>query len=181
MKLRDKLTGKLAINDIYEICYLTQGTKNDKRKEELYRLIDDEDTRVAQNALWAFAHFGILNNEWLCAKQDDLIDRVLVEKNTTKCRLMLNLLLCQPFEKEKLRTDFLDFCIATITACAQPYAIRALCMKLAYEQCKFYPELLTELKAALDMLSQEPLSPGLVSAKRQVMKKIGLSLKQKEK
>lgn len=49
-------------------------------------------------------------------------------------------------------------------------------MKLAYEQMKYYPELLTELKAAIDMLEQEPLSPGLISAKKQVMKKIKLSL-----
>lgn len=62
--------------------------------------------------------------------------------------------------------------ILEITACAQPYAIRAYCIKLAYEQMKFYPELLEELKTTLDMLEQEPLSPGLLSAKRQVMKKI---------
>ena len=45
-------------------------------------------------------------------------------------------------------------------------------MKLAYEQMKYYPELLAELKATLDMLSQEPLSPALLSAKNQVWKKI---------
>jgi hypothetical protein len=45
-------------------------------------------------------------------------------------------------------------------------------MKLAYEQMKYYPELLSELKMALDMLEQEVLSPGLASAKRQVLMKI---------
>ena len=49
-------------------------------------------------------------------------------------------------------------------------------MKLAYEQMKYYPELLAELKATLDMLSQEHLSPALQSAKNQVMKKIKKSL-----
>ena len=75
-----------------------------------------------------------------------------------------------------MRSDFIDYCVAKITACAYPYAIRALCMKLAYEQMKYYPELLAELKAALDMLEQEALSPGLASAKRQVMKKIKKAL-----
>ena len=89
---------------------------------------------------------------------------------------MLQLLLRQPFEEESLRSDFIDFCIAKITACSQPYAIRSYCMKLAYEQMKYYPELLTELKVALDMLEQEALSPGLLSAKRQIMKKIMRSL-----
>lgn len=45
-------------------------------------------------------------------------------------------------------------------------------MKLAYEQCSFFPELLDELKETLDMLAQEPLSPGVSSAKQQIMQKI---------
>lgn len=172
--MRKKLNKKLCMDDIYEICILCHG--NSRKKAELYQLIFDEDERVATNALWIFTHFDMQNNEWLYAKHDDLIDRVLVEKNETKRRLILQLLLRQPFEKKSLRSDFIDFCIAKITACSQPYAIRCYCMKLAYEQMKYYPELLTELKAAIDMLEQEPLSPGLTSAKKQVMKKIKLSL-----
>lgn len=172
--MRKKLNKKLCMDDIYEICILCHG--NSRKKAELYQLIFDEDERVATNALWVFTHFDMQNNEWLYAKHDDLIDRVLVEKNETKRRLILSLLLRQPFEEESLRSDFIDFCIAKITACSQPYAIRCYCMKLAYEQMKYYPELLTELKAAIDMLEQEPLSPGLTSAKKQVMKKIKLSL-----
>jgi hypothetical protein len=94
------------------------------------------------------------------------------EEHVGKRRLMLSILLRQPFEEESLRSDFIDFCVNKITACAQPYAIRAYCMKLAYEQMKYYPELLSELKMALDMLEQEVLSPGLASAKRQVLMKI---------
>ena len=172
--MRKKLNKKLCMDDIYEICILCHG--NSRKKAELYQLIFDEDERVATNALWVFTHFDMQNNEWLYAKHDNLIDRVLVEKNETKRRLMLSLLLRQPFEEESLRSDFIDFCIAKITASSQPYAIRCYCMKLAYEQMKYYPELLTELKAAIDMLEQEPLSPGLTSAKKQVMKKIKLSL-----
>lgn len=89
---------------------------------------------------------------------------------------MLQLLLRQPFEEESLRSDFIDFCIAKITVCSQPYAIRCYCMKLAYEQMKYYPELLEELRMALDMLEQEVLSPGMLSAKKQIMKKIKRSL-----
>ena len=158
------------MDDIHEICILCHG--NSRKKAELYQLIFDEDERVATNALWVFTHFDLQNNEWLYSKHDDLIDRVLMEKNMTKLRLMLSLLLRQPFEEEYLRSDFIDFCVAKITACSYPYAIRALCMKLAYEQMKYYPELLSELKTALDMLEQEVLSPGLQSAKKQIMKKI---------
>ena len=174
--MRKILQDKINMNDINKICIMTQGKENDHRKEELYQLTFDENERVAFNALWALSHFDEANNEWLYAKHDDLIDRVLVEKNMTKLRLMLSLLIRQPFEEATLRSDFIDYCVAKITACAYPYAIRTLCMKLAYEQMKYYPELLAELKAALDMLEQEALSPGLASAKRQVMKKIKKTL-----
>ena len=172
--MRKILAKRTSMDDIHKICILTHD--NNRLKAELYKLTFDEDERVATNALWVFTHFDITNNEWLYAKHDDLIDRVLVEKNMTKLRLMLSLLIRQPFEEESLRSDFIDFCVAKVTACSYPYAIRALCMKLAYEQMKYYSELLTELKAALEMLEQEALSPGLASAKRQVMKKIKKAL-----
>ena len=170
--MRQKLSHKLALSDILHISLLMQGKENDSRKEELYRLTFDKDERVAVNALWVFTHFDSINNEWLYTKHDDLIDRVLIEPTVTKRRLMLTLLLRQPFEENSLRSDFIDFCVSKITACAQPYAIRALCIKLAYGQMKYYPELIAELKMSLDMLEQEALSPGLMSAKRQIMKKI---------
>ena len=174
--MRNQLLNRLSVNDIYSLCLQTQGKENNCLKEELYQLTFDENDRVSFNALWALTHFDEANNLWLFQKHNELIDRVLAEKNETKRRLMLNLLLRQPFEEESLRSDFIDFCIAKITACSQPYAIRCYCMKLAYEQMKYYPELLTELKAALDMLEQEALSSGLLSAKRQIMKKIKRSL-----
>ena len=170
--MRQKLSHKLALSDILHISLLMQGKENDSRKEELYRLTFDKDERVAVNALWVFTHFDSINNEWIYTKHDDLIDRVLIEPTVTKRRLMLGLLLRQPFEEDSLRSDFIDFCVSKITACAQPYAIRALCIKLAYGQMKYYPELIAELKMSLDMLEQEALSPGLMSAKRQIMKKI---------
>ena len=174
--MRNQLINRLSINDIYSPCLQTRGKENNCLKEELYQLTLDENDRVSFNALWALSHFDEANNPWLFQKHDELIDRVLVEKNETKRRLMLQLLLRQPFEEESLRSDFIDFCIAKITACSQPYAIRCYCMKLAYEQMKYYPELLEELRMALDMLEQEVLTPGLLSAKRQIMKKIKRSL-----
>lgn len=174
--MRKKLANRMSMDDIHEICSLAQGERNDGIKAKLYDLTFDKNNRIALNALWVFTHFDQANNEWLYAKHDDLINRVLIEQNTSKLRIMLSLLLRQPFEEATLRSDFIDYCIAKITACSYPYAIRAYCIKLAYEQMKYYPELLTELKAALDMLEQEALSPGLASAKRQVMKKIKKAL-----
>ena len=117
--MRQKLIGRTSMDRIHELCILTQGERNDHRKEELYQLTFDEDERVAMNALWIFTHFDEANNQWLFQKHDDLIDRVLFEENATKRRLMFNLLLRQPFDEASLRSDFIDFCIEKITAFAQ--------------------------------------------------------------
>lgn len=166
------LSHRLSMDGINDICLLVQGEQNHSLKEQLYRLTLDNDRRVATNALWVFTHFALADNEWLYAKHDQLIDRCLNEQDATKLRLMLNLLLRQPYTEEDIRTDFIDFCLMKLTDPKSPYAVRALCIKLAYEQMRYWPELLNELRQMLEMISCEPLSPGLRSAWRQVMKKL---------
>lgn len=170
--MKTLLAHRLSQSEIMQLCALTQGEHNDNLKEELYQLTLDDDRRVVVNALWTFTHFAADDNVWLFAKHDQLIDRCLNEKDATKLRLMLNLLLSQPYTEETVRTDFIDFCLARLTDARAPYAIRAQCIKLAYEQMRHWPELLDELHQTLDLISCEPLSPGLRSAWKQVMKKI---------
>ena len=170
--MKESLTNRLSQDELHELCALTQGEQNNHLKEELYQLTLDNDRRVAINALWTFTHFALADNEWLYAKHDQLIDRCLNEQDTTKLRLMLNLLLRQPYAADELSTDVIDYCLMQLTNSKSPYAIRAQCIKLAYEQMRYWPELLDELRQTLEMISCEPLSPGLRSAWKQVMKKI---------
>lgn len=170
--LRPRLTVRLTKDDIKEMCRLTQGEQNHQLKEELYALTNDSDRRVATNALWVFQHFTKADNEWLYAKHDDLIDHCLATSDATKLRLTLSLLLRQPFEESQVRTDFIDYCLDHLTDARQPYAIRSQCMKLAYLQMRYWPELLEELKRTLELVARNPMSPGIKSAWRQIMKKI---------
>ena len=170
--MKTLLTQRLSQSEIKQLCASTHGARNNHLKEGLYQLTLDDDRRVAVNALWTFTHFTADDNVWLFAKHDQFIDRCLNEKDATKLRLILTLLLRQPFDEETIRTDFIDFCLARITDARAPYAIRAQCIKLAYEQMRYWPELLDELLQTLNMISCEPLSPGLRSAWKQVMKKI---------
>jgi hypothetical protein len=166
------LSHRLSMDEIKDVCLLVQGEQKHSLKEQLYQLTLDNDRRVATNALWVFTHFFAADNEWLYAKHNQLIDRCLKEEDATKLRLMLNLLLRQPYTEEDIRTDFIDYCLMRLTDPKSPYAIRAQCIKLAYEQMRYWPELLNELRQTLNMISCEPLSPGLRSAWRQVMKKL---------
>lgn len=131
--MRKKLANRMNMDDIHEICFLAQGERNDGIKAKLYDLTFDEDNRVALNALWVFTHFDQANNEWLYAKHNDLIDRILLEKSMTKLRLMLSLLIRQPFEEATLRSDFIDYCIAKITACSlsvcHPCLLHEACLR----------------------------------------------------
>ena len=170
--MKTLLTHRLSQSEIMQLCALTQGEHNDNLKEELYQLTLDANRRVAINALWTFTHFAADDNVWLFAKHDQLIERAITEQDVTKLRLILTLLLRQPFDEEAIRTDFIDFCLVRLIDARAPYAIRALCIKLAYEQMKYWSELLNELRQMLDLISNEPLSPGLRSAWRQVIKKI---------
>lgn len=170
--MKTLLAHRLSQSEIKQLCASTHGARNNRLKEELYQLTLDADRRVAVNALWAFTHFAADDNVWLFVKHDQLIDRCLKEHDTTKLRLILTLLLRQPFEEETIRTDFIDFCLARLTDARAPYAIRAQCIKLAYEQMRHWSELLDELRQTLDLISCEPLSPGLRSAWLQVMRKL---------
>lgn len=170
--MKTLLTHRLSQSEIMQLCASTHGVRNNHLKEELYQLTLDDDRRVAVNALWTFTHFAAADNEWLYAKHDQLIERAITEQDVTKLRLILTLLLRQPFYEEAIRTDFIDFCLMRLADPKSPYAIRALCIKLAYQQMKYWSELLNELRQMLDLISNEPLSPGLRSAWRQVIKKI---------
>lgn len=169
-RLREYLSHRIDKTEVIDVRNMVQSSEESMR--QLYQLTKDTDRRISVNALWVFTHFDDEGVKWLNSLQDELISRVLSEDNITCRRLMLNLLLRQPFSEDTMRTDFLDFCLKKITATSQPYAIRALCMKLAYEQCRFFPELREELAMVLDMLQTEHLSPGLLSAYRQVCRKL---------
>ena len=139
--LRKRLTARIGEDDIMEVTYLTQGEENNPVKEALYALLFDSDDQVAENAVWIFAHFDRANNEWLYDKHDALIDEAMRTPRIPKRRMLLGLLLRQPFYEETIRTDFLDFCLERMMAAAEPVGIRAYCMKLAYLQCRFFPDL----------------------------------------
>ena len=172
MDLHDFLSNRIDMNDIEAIRVYTQGRENDARKEELYRVMMDDDGRAGGNAAWIFSHFALAENEWLYSKQQELMEAVMRTENITKRRIMMVLLERQPFTEKGFRADYLDFCLEHMAMLEEPYGIRALCMKQAFAQCSLVPELLSEFEATLELMDDNFLSPGLRTAKRNVMKKM---------
>lgn len=87
--IRNKLTQRLSADDIHEICFYTQGERNNSHKEELYACIKDGDEKVSYNALWVFTHFDPYNFQWLAPRQDELISLALQETHEGKKRLQI--------------------------------------------------------------------------------------------
>ena len=172
MDLHEFLSNRIDMNDIYAVCFYTQGRENDARKEELYRVMMDDEGRAGGNAAWIFSHFALAENEWLYSKQQELMDAVMHTESITKRRIMMVLLERQPFTEEGFRADYLDFCLEHMAVLEEPYGIRALCMKQAFVQCSLVPELLPELEATLQLMDDNFLSSGLRTAKRNVLRKI---------
>ena len=137
---------------------------------ELLKLSFDEDERTSYGSMRILVRYPGLCSGSVYDDKDYLIDRVLKERHKGKCRLLLTMLLRHEFEESELRTDFLNYCIDGIVNAAYPCSVRVLCIKLACRQCRFYPELTAELKSVLHILEKGNLSPGLATARRNVLK-----------
>lgn len=168
-ELRERLSGRIHENDILEMLYYKQECP--EIADALYGYMFDKDTKVASNALWVQTWDMI---DRTLPYRDNLVILAITTHNTTIRRLALTLLERMDWSKSDIRTDFLDFCMERIMSQAEPPGVRALCIKLGYQQCRHYPELIDELKLLLDSLSDMPLTPAITSARKNVLKKLHL-------
>lgn len=171
MNLEESLRQRMGQRDIRNICSACAGVCNDLVKEELYSWIGHPEDRIGYNALWVFTHFPAEERKWLVAKRDDLIAQLMATGHPGKRRLILMLLEQQPVDEDDVRSDYLDYCLSKINS-NEPCGIRVLCLKQAFALCRFYPELMAELKNEMDLMECGALSAGLLSASKNIRNKI---------
>ena len=119
----------------------------------------DEDIRIARNAAWVLTHKPI--SQILTLPHDRLINLAMTTPDTPLRRLTLCLVEKQPILEEEINTDFLDFCLLHMRLIQEPPGVQALCMKLAYRMCSFYPELMHEFQVNLSIIQPKLLKPGV--------------------
>lgn len=169
--LQEKLSERIGVAEIRELCRLASGSGNNSTKQLMFSLIADNNDRVGYNVLWIFTNFSGGDKIWIHTKRDELIDLLLRETHSGKKRLLLRILSDIPVKAEDIRADYLDYCLGKINS-TEPCAIRGLALVQAFQMCKFFPELIGELKTVMDMMEYGVLSPGLLSAKRNIEKNI---------
>lgn len=156
-----------------ELEIITQwASDNILNRERIFLLASTDEHKIGSNALWSLTHLRKNCNDWLQSKQNSLIDLLLNEEKTARKRMILQMLREQEYNTEDIRVDFLDFCLSNINAESEQYAIRCFSLYTAFKMCRHYPELMAELKERIEMLSKEPLSPGMRCAVRKVKAQI---------
>lgn len=173
--LASRLSTRFHIENIREIIY--EVKHNEQRKQELYHLIFDTDDTVSYQALWTITHLPHSEYEWLQTKLDELIDEALVCPHPGKRRILLQILERLTYSNTP-RVDFLDFCMEKMLSGEELPALRSVCIKLAYQLCRFIPELLQELRSLLELMEPELLPPSIRSVRTKTLKAIRTSKKQ---
>ncbi|MBF1081464.1 MAG: hypothetical protein HXL34_03275 [Prevotellaceae bacterium] len=170
--LRNQLVGRIHTEDVRRIVDSMAYDDGDVIVKALYHLLSDTDQRIAYNAAWVLSCSDGKVIKFLIRYQNQLIDLLIGTKDKSFARILFSILRRQTFEKNNLRTDFLDFCLNEIVNSNQAIAIRVHAIYVSYSLCKAYPELLNELFMTLQMLESETLSAGLLHARNTIMSAI---------
>ena len=128
-----------------------------------------EDYRVARSALWGLTK---ANREELSQLQvilNELIDQAMQTENSSVRRLSLNIVERLEMSEDDLRTDFLDFCFEHMIDVEEFPGIQSVCMKLAFRMCKFYPELMDELKRTLEAMEIDYYKPAVKGVRGRIL------------
>lgn len=138
--------------------------------EIVYKLIFDDDERVAWRAAWAC--------EKICEKRPDLFyedhyyqitDLIISNSHGGLQRGCLSILMNLPVP-DPLPVELLNNCYEKIISDKSPIAVQALSLKLIYKFCLKEPDLIPELKAYLDNFESNEFSPGIISTRKNIIK-----------
>ena len=127
------------------------------------------DSRVARSALWGLTKASKEELSQLQVMLCQLIDQAMQTDNSSVRRLSLNIVERLEMNEDDLRTDFLDFCFEHMMDVEEFPGIQSVCMKLAFRMCKFYPELMDELKRTLEAMEISYYKPAVKGVRSKIL------------
>ena len=139
-----------------------------------------QDYRVARSALWGLTKASREELSQLQVILDKFIDQAMQTDNSSVRRLSLNVIerlrvgerssgMRLVMNEDDLRTDFLDFCFDHMMDVEEYPGIQSVCMKLAFRMCKFYPELMDELKRTLESMELDYYKPAVKCVRNRIL------------
>lgn len=139
-------------------------------RERLFRTMLSGEGKEASNAAWALTHLPKEDIIYINMYRAELVQMALITPEVPLRRLSMVLLERLDWGRDDVRTDLLDFCLEHMMLADEPYGVKALCMKLAYQQCRHYPELCAELKQCLLLLEPSELGAGVKHTRGKILK-----------
>lgn len=136
----------------------------------LFRAMLSGEGKEASNAAWALTHLPKEDNKYINMYRAGLVQLALTTPEVPLRRLSMVLLKRLEWGRDDVRTDLLDFCLEHMLLAGEPYGVKALCMKLAYLQCRHYPELCAELKQSLLLMEPSELGAGVRHTRGKILK-----------
>jgi len=127
------------------------------------------DYRVARSALWGLTKASKDELSQLQVIFNEIIDQAMQTENSSVRRLSLNVIERLEMNEDDLRTDFLDFCFEHMMDVDEFPGIQSVCMKLAVRMCKFYPELMDELKRTLEAMEIDYYKPAVKGVRNRIL------------
>ena len=128
-----------------------------------------EDYLVARSALWGLTKASKEELTQLQVILNELINQAMLTENSSVRRLSLNIIERLEMSEDDLRTDFLDFCFEHMIDVEEFPGIQSVCMKLAFRMCKFYPELMDELKRTLEAMEIDYYKPAVKCVRSKIL------------
>ena len=139
-------------------------------RDGLFRAMLSGEGKVASNAAWTLTHLPKEDNVYINMYRAKLVQLAVTTSEVPLRRLSMVLLKRLEWGRDDIRTDLLDFCLEHMMLADEPYGIKALCMKLAYQQCRHYPELCAELKQCLLLMEPSELGAGVKHTRGKILK-----------
>ena len=134
-----------------------------------HRYAFSQDYLVARSALWGLTKASKAELSQLQEILDKFINQAMQTDNSSVRRLSLNIVERLEMNEEDLRTDFLDFCLDHMIDVEEFPGIQSVCMKLAFRMCKFYPELMDELKRTLETMEIDYYKPAVKCVRNRIL------------
>ena len=128
-----------------------------------------QDYRVAMSALWGLTKASKEELSQLQVILNELIEQAMQTDNSSIRRLSLNVVERLEMSEDDLRTDFLDFCFEHMIDVEEFPGIQSVCMKLAFRMCKFFPELMDELKRTLEAMEIDYYKPAVKCVRNRIL------------
>lgn len=139
-------------------------------RERLFRTMLSGEGKASSNAAWALTHLPKEDNIYIDMYRAELVQLAVTSPEVPLRRLSMVLLERLEWGRDDVRTELLDFCLCHMMLADEPYGVKALCMKLAYQQCRHYPELCAELKQCLLLMEPSELGAGVKHTRGKILK-----------